>query len=191
MALNETTPVGGPSGLTTYEPQASKVGWHLISYANGDAAVVRWTGSNWAWGSLAAPLSAVDSVTYLGASIADFTQTTAGIGRWTSALANLPGQLDAALTAEIDSGVLGLQGQPVLLDSSGRPAGGSDGAIGSEADPVNIIPSPIPATAGNSHLSVPSLTSLFGNLSLWKGVGLVLAGAGLLIFAAMQLKNGL
>lgn len=191
MALATVTPSGGPSGLTTYEPTASKVGWHLITYANGDTAVVRWTGSDWAWGSLAAPLSAVDSVTYLGASIADFTQNTAGIRRWVNAIGQLPADVQTAMMKEIDVGVLGLQGQPVLVDATGAPTGGSSGSVGSEATPVNIIPSPIPPTAGNSHLSVPSLTSLFGNLSLWKGIGLVLAGAGLLIFAALQLKNGL
>lgn len=59
--------------------------------------------------------------------------------------------------------------------------------VGSEAVGTSLIP----GTSGIvNSLSNISLSSLFGSMSFWKGIGLVLAGAAVLIFAALQLKGG-
>lgn len=68
----------------------------------------------------------------------------------------------------------------------------------SSAVPTNILPSPIPPSVGNqgggvlgSLGSIFSGLAVFGDLGFWKGIGLVLAGAGLLIFAALEIKGSL
>jgi hypothetical protein len=46
------------------------------------------------------------------------------------------------------------------------------------------------STTGNAAQATQNtLTNIFGNLDTWKGIGLVVAGAAILIFAAIEFKN--
>lgn len=169
--------------VSNYVSRPSLTGWHLLTFQNGDTAVARWNGSNFVWGSLTAPASPITGITYLGKTISDVTSgNSIGLG---AALAGLPSQLSTAITTAFDAGNLGTKGQPALWNSAGQPLGNTS-VINSEAVPVNVIPSPIPPTAGNSNLGVSNPFALFTSSSFWKGIGLVLAGAVILIFAAIE-----
>lgn len=78
--------------------------------------------------------------------------------------------------------IQGKQTTQLLFDSNGTPTASSG------KTPVSTTPSGDVQSAG-PNITAPSLLSLFGNLSLWKGVGLVLAGAAILVFAALELRK--
>lgn len=78
--------------------------------------------------------------------------------------------------------IAGKQTTQLLFDTNGNPTASSG------TTPVSTTPSGDVQSAGAS-ITAPSLLSLFGNLSLWKGVGLVLAGAAILVFAALELRK--
>lgn len=162
----------------------TKTGWHLVGFQNGDTAIVRWNGHNWVWGSLTAPDSPVSGFTYLGSTVEDVLSS----GRFSQALDGLPTKISTELISAADHGLFGLKGQPVLFDSNANPVGNS-GTTGSEANPVNVIPSPIDPNVGNSNLSLGSIFGFLGSVQFWKGIGLVLAGAGVLIFAALEFRK--
>jgi hypothetical protein len=181
--------------LTNTAGQPTKTGWHLVTFLNGDYGAAQWNGSKWNWGSLTPPNSPITGFTWIGNTIQDVNSrtTSSGTSLFAHALAGLynNGFTTAVrnLTAALDHGNFGLQGQPVLWNKGGQAVGNTN-ISGSEATPTNIIPSPIPATAGNSSLTgLLSAFGVFTTLGFWKGIGLVLAGAAILVFAALEFRK--
>lgn len=175
----------GLGGSTIGEAPAQK-GWHLVHFLNGDVGLLQWTGNGWDFGGLPVPSSPAVRSTFLGSNLHDVTHNPS---RWNAAITTVSSTLQKTLISAIDHGVFGLQGKPVLFDKNANPIGAQSGQTGSEATPINQIPSPIDPSAGNSHLNIPSLSNLFGSIGLWKGIGLILAGAAILVFAAIEFKN--
>jgi hypothetical protein len=141
---------GSQPGQGTSSPQ--KVGWHLVSFANGDTAIVRWNGSQFVWGSLHPPASQITGIDWLGSTL-DFNSPTF----WqffTKAISGLPGLVSATLISEADHGILGLKKQPIIVDNKGKLVGGTSPTTGSEAVPQNVgfgnvnIPNPLDALSG-------------------------------------------
>lgn len=167
------------------EPRPTKTGWHVLTFANGSYGVVRWTGRAWDWGSLSQPNSNITSIAWVGNSVQGLNSGP----QLSSVLTKLYNSGFAGalrnIIASLDHGSLG-QGQPVLWTRGGNPVG-STSIAGNEADPTNIIPSPIPPQTGNSSLT--GFLSMLTSLSFWKGIGLVLAGAGIVIFAALEFRK--
>ena len=84
------------------------------------------------------------------------------------------------------------------VDAGAIMQGGNYVAVGTDQQPGQTLPNQGQSSSGSEATSaginlpgvnLPSLTGLFGNLSLWKGVGLVLAGVLILVFAALELKK--
>lgn len=162
-------------------------GWHLVQFFNGDVALVRWTGTHWAWGSLKHPSpSTIMSYTYLGPNIHDVGNN---VTRFDNALKGLPARQAGELMALMDVGVTGQKGQPALVKPSGRTSKGAL-ATGGDAVPMGL------GTDTSTSQQVNKLTggllsgfSFLTSLSFWKGIGLVLAGAAILVFAALEFKG--
>lgn len=105
----------------------------------------------------------------------------------------MPASWLAALITQLDAGAI--LRNPSYIEFSGkgsRPTVHSDKStkVGSEAVPTNVLPSPIPPDVGNSHLGgLGSIFGFLGSLQFWKGIGLVLGGVLILIFAALELRG--
>lgn len=158
-------------------------GWHLVTFANGAIAALRWNSATneWVWGSQTAPDSDITGVYWLGATIDAIGSDTATL--W-QALNHVSPAAALAVVASLDNGTLSL-GQPVLwqTDKTGAVTGTSN-VPGNEANPTNIVPSPTISTP-----SIFSSLAVFGTLAFWKGIGLVLAGVLVLVFAGLELRR--
>ena len=88
----------------------------------------------------------------------------------------------STLVGELDNGA-SIGGAKSWLFVGPNNSASSDAPVtsNSEAVAANVIPSP----------SLPSVSILgvLGNISLWKGLGLVIAGFAILIFAGIEFKN--
>lgn len=103
-----------------------------------------------------------------------------------------------ALIAQLDSG--SILHNPTFVEAKPTRSGvkvtsNKPTTIQSEANPVNVIPSPIDPNVGNDNLSaslsgISNFFSMLSNISLWKGVGLVVAGVLILILAGVLLVKG-
>jgi hypothetical protein len=172
---------GSQSGQGTTAPQ--KIGWHVVSFANGDTAVVRWNGSQFVWGSLHPPASPITGIDWLGTTL-DLNSTTFW-QNWTKAISGLPGVVSATLMSEIDHGILGLQKQPIIINNQGKVTGGTSGKTGSEAVPQNIL-----GTNVNIPNPLDAISGLFGNFAqLLLRVLEALVGVAL-IFLGLQALTG-
>jgi hypothetical protein len=164
----------------------AKAGWHLLTFENGDVAVARFDpqSGEFVWGGLTAPGSPIVSVSWLGSTVTDIASHISTW--WDSAIANVPGgagsQTAIALVSSLDNGTLS-QGQPVIYNTSGTTVTGTTNQAGSEATATTIIPSP--------SISTPGILTALGSLSFWKGIGLVLAGVLILVFAGLELRSAL
>jgi hypothetical protein len=160
-------------------PKPRLAGWHLVTFENGTVALVRWANGKWAWGSTKHPAtSTIVSYSYLGGRTINDVLNHAG--DWEHALSSLPPKQQLKLIELIDHGVTGLKGQPAVVSTTGS-TGQSVG--GSEAVSANVIPSP--------SISNPlgSIFGIFTTLAFWKGIGLVLAGAAVIVFAALEFRK--
>lgn len=156
----------------------TKSGWHLIGFANGDVAVVRWDNGAFQWGSITPPASPITGITYLG------TQASGLYAALQPLIRSMSSVAQATVVASLDHGNL-MRGQPLLVDAS-KPASQQSPGTGSEANPTNILPSPIPATAGTGgHIGIPSLSGIFGDVHTWIRIGEALLGA-LLLFLGLR-----
>jgi len=171
---------GSQPGQGTSSPQ--KVGWHVVSFQNGDVAVVRWNGSQFVWGSLHPPASPITGIDWLGSTL-DFGSTTFW-QNWTKAISGLPGVVSATLMAEVDHGILGLQKQPIIVNNQGHVTGGTSPKTGSEAvasPNFPSIPNPLDALSGLfsgwADLLVRVLEALVGVALLFLGLQ-ALTGTG-------------
>jgi hypothetical protein len=158
---------------------ASKAGWHLLTFENGDVAAVRYNPVNgqFVWGSLTQPTSPIVSVSWLGANVSDIATHISTW--WDAAMKTVPGgsQTAIALIASLDNGSL-MQGQPVLYSTSGDTVTGTTNVPGSEA-----------TSAGINIPGVSSIFGVFASMGFWKGLGLILAGVLIIVFAALELKR--
>lgn len=169
----------GSQSQTSTTP--NKVGWHLVTFQNGDVAVVRWNGHDFVWGSLHAPASPITGLVWLGSSVSSFDWAN-----WASAVGSLPGVVSATLIGLVDHGILN-NGQPVLVNNQGKLAGGTSGQTHSEAVPQNLgfgnvnIPNPLNALGGVlsgwADLLVRVLEALVGVALLFLGLQ-ALTGTG-------------
>jgi hypothetical protein len=89
-------------------------------------------------------------------------------------------QANPATPSEIATGIT----RPTVQSGSGDPA-----HTGSEAVGTSLVPGTSGIVNSLSGLSIPSPFAVFGNMSFWKGIGLVLAGALILVFAALELRK--
>lgn len=199
MASQNAGDTGGPGtqtgGITNTlfysgnkgEVNPSQDGWHLLTFTNGDTAIVQFENGNWKWGNVSAPAADVTSLTFLGTTYDDIASNWAGWGKAMKAVtANISNsaQVERSLIAEVDHGQTVL-GHPVLINGSAIPAGGTSsqtgGASGGDATPVD------PGTPAEPTLpSIGSLFGVFANQDFWKGIGLSIAGALILIFAGLE-----
>lgn len=86
------------------------------------------------------------------------------------------------LVGQLDSGAVEHNPSFVQVGPNGPSASkGASTKIGSSAIPSNIIPTP------SLGLPTGDILGILGNLQTWKGLGLVLAGAAILIFAAVEI----
>lgn len=168
---------GGGGGL----PKPTKTGWHLVTFKNGDAALVRWTGKHWAWGSVKHPrVSTITGFSYLAPHYTDLSSAK-GSAELQNAIRHLPAKQAAELAGLIDIGVTGQKGQPSLVHKTGQTSKASF-APGGDATAINQIPSPISPNA-----SLPSLGSLGGvAVRVLEAVGAVL----LLVIGLRVLAGG-
>lgn len=165
--------------------------WYAYNTNDGSYGIAR---------STAVPGNAVNGI-FIGEAKNLIDLATHDAGKISDALRNMgtPAKLQSALIAQLDTGAIlhnpsFIQaGKPAKGDTSGQPSVTSDKptAIGSSAVPVNVVPSPIDPSVGNSNLlsslsGISSFFSLIGSLQFWKGIGLVLAGALILIFAGVM-----
>lgn len=172
-----TVVAGSPAGNAT----PTRNGWQLVQFANGYTGLARWNGSGYEWGSLTPPSSQIVNTTYIGSTISNVLNGT----RLTSALGSLANKVQQAIVTAADAGNFGLKGQPALFDAGGQPVGNS-GTVSSEAVGTSLIP----GTSGIVNaLSNISLTSLFGSLSFWKGLGLIVGAFALAVFGLIELKH--
>lgn len=182
---------GNPGGIVGERPGGNQQGWYGLNFANGLAALVYWDGKSWQWGSLKRPPSNLPyTVTFLGSDRQKLFGYGPAIKRFTTWLGQVAGaKQNATLISEIDHGVFGLKGQPVAILPNGKLTWKTSPWTGSEANPVNVIPSPIPPSAGNSHLSNP-LSGLLGDFGgLLVRVLEALVGVALL-FLGLQALTG-
>jgi hypothetical protein len=186
-----------PGGVNLNPPQTAqqpqKDGWHFLTFQDGSLAIVNFENGVFKWGNVKEPSSQIVGSTYLGSTIDDITSSVGTANsQWSKALQGLPSKTVALLIGQLDTGQLE-QGHPVVVDPSGTDLGGgtaqqAGGAIHSGAQETTGIPG---ANAAGSAVSkaVGSLTSPFGlftSSGFWKGIGLVLAGGLILIFAALE-----
>lgn len=93
----------------------------------------------------------------------------------------VPGKLWTQLIAQLDVGAVLRNPNFVQVGPKG-PSSDKSTSIGSSAVPSNILPSP-------SIPSPSSILGVLGDLAFWKGIGLVLAGVGILVIAALEIKK--
>lgn len=158
-----------------------------MEFLNGDVALVRWTGKHWAWGSLRHPKAdTIVSYFYLGPNIHDVGNNPT---RFDNALKGLPAKQAGELMALMDVGVTGQKGQPALITRTGK---GNKGAFATGGDAVPMGLGANTSTSQQVNKLTGGLLSGFSfltSLSFWKGIGLVLAGAAILVFAALEFKG--
>lgn len=158
-------------------------GWHLVQFFNGDVALVRWANGRWHWGSVKhPPANTIMSYKYLGPNIQDIGNNPT---RLDNALRGLPARQAGELMALFDIGKTGQQGQPGLVTPTGKTNKGATNT-GGDAQPMGLGPNE------STKQQVTGLLSPFSfitSLSFWKGIGLVLAGAAILVFAALEFKG--
>lgn len=105
----------------------------------------------------------------------------------------------ATLIAELDSGAAINGAKRWLYVGNATPSGGTPGQlpvtsdaptkIGSEAVGTSVIPGTTGIVNAISNISPPNILGVLGNLGLWKGIGLVLAGVLILVFAGLELRK--
>ncbi len=126
------------------------------------------------------------------------------VANFSTKLATALGQIggtasqQASLIAELDSGAA-LNGAKRFLyvGPSSTPGGkGANGVssdaptkIGSEAVGTSVIPGTTGIVNALSNISAGSFLGVLANLGFWKGIGLVLAGVLILVFAALELRK--
>ena len=170
---------------------ASKAGWHLLTFENGDVAAVRYNPVNgqFVWGSLTQPTSPIVSVSWLGANVSDIATHISTW--WDAAMKTVPGgqgsQTAIALIASLDNGSL-MQGHPVLYSTApGAPT--STNTSGDTVTGTTNVPGSEATSAGINIPGVSSIFGVFASVGFWKGLGLILAGVLIIVFAALELKR--
>jgi hypothetical protein len=158
-----------------------------LHLADGSVAVAQYNrDTGWNWGTIGEPAQDVVSYTFLGKSISAIESNA---NRFSSIVSKLGStKLTNALIGALDSGGLN-SGQPVMYSANGTASSGT-APPGSDVTPVNNVANALGNAAGN--ISLPSVGGIFGvfaSLGFWKGIGLVLAGAAILVFAAIEFKN--
>ena len=180
--VTDTLP--GIPGAPTSAVNPGQSGWRLLHFVDGSVGVAQYRqGHGWDWGTLGEPAQNVTSYQWLGTTIASIGKSP---GTFTNAISHLSKNVQAALIGALDSGGL-KNGQPVMYSHNGVPASGVPAKSG---DVLAVSPSlPDPAPTGISLPSVGSIFGVFTSLGFWKGIGLVLAGAAIIVFAAIEFKN--
>ncbi len=168
---------------------ASKAGWHLLTFENGDVAAVQYNpvSGQFVWGSLTQPTSPIVSVSWLGANVSDIATHISTW--WDAAMKNVPGGQETAiaLIASLDNGSL-MQGQPVLYSTApGAPT--STNPSGGTVTGTTNVPGSEATSAGINIPGVSSIFGVFASMGFWKGLGLILAGVLIVVFAALELKR--
>jgi hypothetical protein len=152
--IGATAPTSQQPGTPLDQEQPTKSGWHLLQFANGFVAVVRYDKGAWQWGSQTPPNSNVLSMNYLGSNVQGMSLTlpkyagSVGTTIWTT------------LVSSIDHGWLS-QGQPIVIDQQGETPSDTSptSQAGSEATASNIIPSP--------SISGVQLPDIFAGIWQW------------------------
>lgn len=98
----------------------------------------------------------------------------------------MPASYDPALIAQLDAGSVlhgsGTNYVEIGVDKQGQPSphANTGTTIGSEAVDAGInVPTP----------KLPNIFGVFATLGFWKGIGLVLAGAAIIVFAALEFRK--
>lgn len=185
MPANATAPNSSPVSPTHGS------GVYLVVFADGTVGVVRWNGgpdgTGWEWGSLHPP-GDVQAAFWLGPTFQDLSNLSGAFIKSLENKANLTIGQYRTLVHFFDSSQNTQQGtpnygHPILIPSGIKPGQNAPGFKKSgDATPTNIVP----------NLSLPSLPNIFGvfaTLDFWKGLGLVLAGAAIIVFAALEFKK--
>jgi hypothetical protein len=194
--VTDTLP--GIPGARASSINPGQSGWRLLHLVDGSVmaafygtpATASGTGgaAGWQFGTIGEPAQDVVSYTWLGSTIKDIGRSP---NTFSKAISGLNKNVQAALIGALDSGGL-KNGQPVMYGPNGQTKKGTQAGNTppKTGDVVAVSPSlPDPAPTGISLPSVSSLFGVFASMGFWKGIGLVLAGAAILIFAAIEFKN--
>lgn len=162
----------------------TKPGVYLLKYSTGEIALVSWNGNTFSWGKLKAPTATITHAQWLAPNWSALSSLKGvAIGHFYQAFNLTIGQYRALIgifdhSANIDPSQ-GAYGQAIIVDPGIKPGQSPKGfTSGNEAD-----------SAGINLPSVGSIFGVFATAGFWKGIGLVLAGAAILIFAGLEFKK--
>lgn len=175
-------PVGGlpATGEPLTQEQPTKSGWHLLQFADGSAAVVRFDNGAWQWGSQTAPTSNVTGMSYLGSNV---TNLSLNLPKYAN---NLGGSIWPTLLSSIDHGFLS-KGQPIVVNSQGQVPSSGDSPTSQQGSE---------ATSAGINVSVPGANIAAGiwqwltTASNWVRI-LEYVGGAVLIYMGIRALTGI
>lgn len=186
MSLPSTTTAGNKT--TGKKSQwAGPDGWYFIQYLDGSVALVYLKNHIWQWSKGGAPpANAGDPTPYFLGTASHITGTQDGRAKLAGLLQHNANPHQASIImAAIDSGV----GKSAWIPQTGKARGFTPG---NDAAPVsNPYDSVANAIGGLANkISSPfSFLDFLGSASFWAGLGMALAGAGLVAFGVFQLAG--
>lgn len=171
-------------------PAGSPQGTYMVSCTSGAIAIIGFDGTNWMWGSLT-PCT-VTNYRHLGTNIINVSVAT--VMAAARALLATPKQLLTLQKDFLDH--IAPSGNPAMIlpDGTAKNVPFSSTAqpttapfLNSAANALSSIGSGL---AGAVGAIVNVIKALFSG-ALWKGIGLIVAGGLLLVFAALELKKAI
>lgn len=190
MTLPTTGPGGGGlKGVTggtgdqpyTELPYAGPDGWYFLKFFDGSVALVYLKDHAWQWTKGHAPAGHGEITPYYLGTSQDIETNPNHLNGLLKTLANAKQR--TVIIAAIDS----RKGLSQFVTQAGKASGTSPGSEVSGGGLLNPNPP--------GHLTPPSLPSLasilgfLGSGSFWAGLGMCLAGAGLVAFGVFQLAG--
>lgn len=157
-------------------------GYQMVRYVDGSVALVAYdVEKGWEWGNTTPPSSQVIDVQNLGEH--PFSDPKA----WAAALAGLPDQVKLAFTRiASEGGIQNAQGAILVKYNTGTKqatitSSNKDATVGQDTQNAGATPGSV---TGGLHIGDP--LSFFTSSEFWKGLGLIIAGGLILIFAALE-----
>jgi hypothetical protein len=200
---------GGGTGTTPYtaNPFGGSNGWYVLSFIDGAIALVYLKNHVWQWEGGPPTGNGEFSAKYIGALSTDPTADmqaglqTSSVPRWfidrmNAAIraAGATGKQQATYMSLIDHGI----GTSAVIAPNGSVTAGAT-KTGSGAIPASSLSGASNATrtaitsaantVSGAFSGAFSFLGFLGSLSFWKGLGLIIGGAAILVFAALEFRK--